>query len=282
MLRGIDTLVFDVQDVGVRFYTYATTMAYVLEAAARAKIKVVVLDRVNPIDGFRVEGPTLDKALLGFVGYFPMPVRHGMTMGELAQLFNAENQIGADLTVVKLAGWRRDMWFDETGLPWVPPSPNLRNLNEATLYPGLGLIEGANVSVGRGTDTPFEQFGAPWLDGEKLAAALNARRLPGVRFYPTSFTPTASRFKGQLCQGVALVVTDRDAMKPVQVGVEVASAIYRQHGDTFEIDKILPLLGSPTILARLKAGDDPAAIAASWSTDEGRWRLLRAKYLLYR
>ncbi len=281
MLHGIDTLVVDIQDIGARLYTYPTTMAYVLEAAAKHKIKVIILDRVDPLDGFRVEGPTLEKALLGFVGYFPMPVRHGMTMGELAQLFNGENRIGADLTVVKLTGWRRELWFDETGLPWVNPSPNMRNLNEAVLYPGVGLLEGANVSVGRGTDTPFEQVGAPWVDGVKLSAALNARHLPGVRFYPTSFTPTASRFKGEACQGVFLVVTDRNAMKPVDVGVEVASALYRLHRDAFEIDKMLPLLGSPAALARLKAGDDPAAIAGSWSADEGRWRLLRAKYLLY-
>ena len=281
MLEGIDTLVFDVMDVGVRFYTYETTMAYVMEEAAKAKIKMVVLDRVNPITGFRVEGPTLDKNLLGMVGYFPMPVRHGMTMGELAQLFNAENKIGADLTVVPVRNWRREQWFDETGVPWVSPSPNMRNLNEATLYPGICIIEGANVSVGRGTDTPFEHFGAPWMDGTKLAATLNARRLPGVRFYPTSFTPSASRFKGERCSGVFMIVTDRSALQAVRLGVEVASAIYKQHPTAFEIDKILRLLGSARVLERIKAGDDAARIAASWSADEGRWRLLRAKYLIY-
>ena len=244
MLEGIDTLVFDVMDVGVRFYTYETTMAYVMEEAARHKIKMVVLDRVNPITGFRIEGPTLDKDLLSMVGYFPMPIRHGMTMGELAKTFNAENKIGADLTVVPVRNWRREQWFDETGVPWVSPSPNMRNLNEATLYPGICIIEGANVSVGRGTDTPFEHFGAPWMDGVRLAAALNARRLPGVRFYPTSFTPTGSRFKGELCSGVFVIVTDREALQAVRLGVEVASAIYRQHPTAFEIDRILRLLGS--------------------------------------
>jgi uncharacterized protein YbbC (DUF1343 family)/CubicO group peptidase (beta-lactamase class C family) len=280
-LEGIDTLVFDVMDVGVRFYTYETTMAYVMEEAAKAKIKMVVLDRVNPITGFRVEGPTLDKALLSMVGYFPMPVRHGMTMGELARLFNAENKIGADLTVVPVRNWRREQWFDETGVLWVNPSPNMRNLNEATLYPGICIIEGANVSVGRGTDTPFEHFGAPWMDGPKLAATLNARRLPGVRFYPTSFTPTSGQFKGERCSGVFIIVTDRSALEAVRLGVEAASAIYKQHPTAFEIDKILRLLGSATVLTRIKSGEDAARIAASWSADEGRWRLLRAKYLIY-
>jgi uncharacterized protein YbbC (DUF1343 family)/CubicO group peptidase (beta-lactamase class C family) len=281
MLEGIDTLVFDIFDVGVRFYTYETTMAYVMEEAAKAKIKMVVLDRVNPVTGFRVEGPTLDKNLLSMVGYFPMPIRHGMTMGELAKLFNAENKIGADLTVVAVKNWKRGQWFDETGVPWVNPSPNMRNLNEATLYPGICIIEGANVSVGRGTDTPFEHVGAPWMDGQKLAAALNARRLPGVRFYPTSFTPDASRYKDERCSGVFMIITDRSSLQAVRLGVEVASAIYKQHPTSFEIDKILRLLGSARALERIKSGEDPARIAASFAADEGRWRLLRAKYLIY-
>jgi uncharacterized protein YbbC (DUF1343 family)/CubicO group peptidase (beta-lactamase class C family) len=281
MLEGIDTIVFDIADVGVRFYTYETTMAYVMEEAAKRQIKMVVLDRVNPIDGFTVEGPTLDKSLLAFVGYFPMPVRHGMTMGELAKLFNAENKIGADLTVVPLRGWRRELWFDQTGVPWTNPSPNMRNLNEATLYPGVALIEGTNVSVGRGTDSPFEHIGAPWMDGPKLAAALNARRLPGVRFYPTSFTPATSAFKGEACSGVYMLVTDRNTLEPVRLGVEIASAIYKQHGAVFQIDKMLQLLGSAKALEQIKSLDDPARIAASWANDDGRWRAIRAKYLIY-
>ena len=175
MLEGIDTLVIDLQDIGARFYTYMTTMAFVMEEAAKRKLPVVVLDRPNPVNGFQVEGPALDKAALSFVGYFPMPIRHGMTLGELARLFNAENKIGADLTVVPLKNWRREDWFDDTGLPWINPSPNMRNLVQATLYPGIGAIEDTNLSVGRGTDTPFEQVGAPWVDGVKLADALNAR-----------------------------------------------------------------------------------------------------------
>jgi uncharacterized protein YbbC (DUF1343 family)/CubicO group peptidase (beta-lactamase class C family) len=230
MLTGIDTLVLDLQDVGARFYTYTTTMAYVLEEAAKRRIAVVVLDRPNPIGGFLIEGPTIDESARGFTAYFPMPVRHGLTMGELALLFNAENKIGADLIVVPLQGWRRDAWFDETGLPWISPSPNMRNMNEAALYPGIGAIEATNISVGRGTDTPFEQIGAPWVDGVRLAAFLNERRLPGIRFYPLSFTPTSSKHTGQLCQGVFLLVTDRDALRPVRVGLEVAAALWRLHG----------------------------------------------------
>ena len=179
MLAGLDTLVIDLQDIGARFYTYPATLGYVMEEAAKRKIEVVVLDRPNPINGWQIEGPLPDEAVLGFIAYLPMPIRHGLTLGELAQLFNAEKKIGADLTVVRAEGWRRDHWFDQTGLAWMNPSPNMRNLNQATLYPGIGAIEYANVSVGRGTDQPFEQIGAPWIDGPRLAAALNARGAAG-------------------------------------------------------------------------------------------------------
>lgn len=281
MLQGIDTLVIDLQDIGARFYTYMTTMAYVMEEAARRKISVVVLDRPNPIDGFHIEGPMLDKAGLGFTGYFPMPIRHAMTLGELAKLFNGENTIGADLTVVPMVNWRRDRWFDETGLPWINPSPNMRNLLQATLYPGIGAIEGTNLSVGRGTDTPFEQFGAPWIDGVQLADALNARHIPGVAFYPVRFTPESSKHAHEECQGVFMIVTDRLALRPVRLGVEIAAMLHKLYGDTFQLDAAGRLLGSKDALARIRAGDDPEAIAASWAADEARWRLLRAKYLLY-
>ncbi|HSK10939.1 MAG TPA: DUF1343 domain-containing protein, partial [Vicinamibacterales bacterium] len=283
MLEGIDTLVYDIQDVGVRFYTYETTLAYLLEEAAKRGIKVVVLDRVNPINGWMVEGPALEKNAASFVGYFPgSPVRHGMTVGELALLFNQENRIGADLTVVPIKGWYRDQWFDDTNMPWINPSPNMRNLIQATLYPGIGAIEYSNLSVGRGTDTPFEQLGAPWIDGRQLAAMLNARQIPGIRFYPTSFTPTASKYQGERCQGVFLIVTDRQAMRPVRVGIEVASAIHKLYGDRFQIDPNLRLIGAESTIVAIKRGDDPARIAASWAADEGRWRLLRMKYLVYR
>ncbi len=282
MLEGIDALVIDLQDIGARFYTYMTTMAYAMEEAAKRKVPVIVLDRPNPIDGFQIEGPTLDKAQLSFIGYFPMPIRHGMTLGELARLFNAENHIGADLTVVALKNWRREDWFDDTGLPWINPSPNMRNLVQATLYPGIGAIEGTNLSVGRGTDTPFEQVGAPWVDGVKLADLLNARNLPGIRFYPVRFTPASSKFAGEECQGVFMIVTDRVALRPVRLGLELAAALHKLYGSKFELEATERLLGSKENIARIRAGDDPASIAAAWSAAEGRWRLMRSQYLLYR
>ncbi|MBI3400718.1 MAG: DUF1343 domain-containing protein [Acidobacteria bacterium] len=282
MLAGIDTLVVDLQDIGARFYTYPATVAYVMEEAARRGLPVVVLDRPNPIDGFDVEGPAQDQAAAGFTGYLQMPIRHGLTIGELAQLFNAERKIGATLTVVPMKNWRREDWFDETSLEWTNPSPNMRNLNEAAIYPGLGAIEGTNLSVGRGTDTPFEHIGAPWVDGVALAAALNARDVPGVRFYPVTFTPAAgAKLGGQVCHGVFLVVTDRDRIRPVRVGLEIASALSKLYGAQFRLEDAALLLGSKTTIEKIRAGQDPAAIAASWTADEAKWRLTRAKYLLY-
>jgi uncharacterized protein YbbC (DUF1343 family) len=283
MLEGIDTMVVDIQDIGARFYTYITTMAYVMEESAKRKIAVVVLDRPNPINGYQIEGPTLDKGTpVGFTGYFPMPIRHGLTLGELAKLFNTENKIGADLTVVSMQNWNRDRWFDATGLPWINPSPNMRNLIQATLYPGIGAIEGTNVSVGRGTDTPFEQIGAPWIDGVALSDGLNARGLPGIRFYPVRFKPTSSKYAEQDCGGVFMIVTDRTAIRPVRVGVEIAAMLHKLYGGKYELEAAERLFGSREGLARIRSGEDPSAIAASWGAGEGRWRLLRNKYLLYR
>lgn len=281
MLDRVDTVVVDLQDAGARFYTYAATLAYVMEAAADRGIRVVVLDRPNPITGGAVEGPLLDADQTGFTGYLPMPVRHGMTLGELARLFNAEREIEVELDVVPLRGWQRRMWFDETGLTWVNPSPNLRTVTQAALYPGIGAIEGANLSVGRGTDTPFERLGAPWIDGAALAERLNARRLPGVRAYPLTFTPAGGPYAGELCRGIHLIVTDRDALRPVRLGVEIAAALYQRHGGQFEIDRTLRLLGSRETLRRLKEGEDPSAVAASWAAVEQAWRTRREPYLLY-
>ena len=205
-----------------------------------------------------------------------------MTLGELAQLFNGENKIGAALTVVPMKNWDRNRWFDETGLPWINPSPNMRNLLQATVYPGVGAIESTNISVGRGTDTPFEQIGAPWIDGVRLADALNARSIPGVRFYPVRFTPSASKYAKEECQGVFIVVTDRQALRPVRLGVELAAMLYKMYGAKYEVDAAERLFGSRDGLTRIKNGEDPAAIAVSWGAAEARWRLLRAKYLLYR
>ena len=283
MLQGLDAVVIDLQDIGARFYTYMTTTAYVMEEAAKRSLPVYVLDRPNPINGFLVEGPALDKGMIGFTGYFPaMPIRHGMTLGELARLFNGENKIGANLTVIPMKNWDRSRWFDDTGAPWINPSPNMRNLIQATVYPGVGAIEGTNISVGRGTDTPFEQVGAPWIDGVQLAEMLNARAIPGIRFYPVRFTPESSKYAKEECQGVFLVVTDRLALRPVRLGIELAAALNRLYGSKFELEPAERLFGSHDGVARIRAGEDPVAIASSWSAAEGRWRLLRAKYLLYR
>ena len=281
MLAGIDTVVIDLQDIGTRFYTYMTTMAYMLEAAAKQKIKVMVLDRPNPINGLRVEGPQLDQKFIGFTGYFPMPIRHGLTMGELALLFKAENDIAVDLTIIKMKGWRRRYWFDETGLPWVNPSPNMQNLIQATLYPGIGAIEGTPISVGRGTAAPFEQIGAPWIDGVQLAAALNSSGMPGVRFYPVSFTPQASKFSGKKCQGVFILVTDRRAFRPVRLGLEVAFFLHRLYPSKYRLAEEENLLGSETTLRKILVGEDPAGIVKTWQAGEKHWRQLRRRYLLY-
>jgi len=282
LLEGADTLVIDLADVGARFYTYKTTMAYAIEAAGRLGVKVMVLDRPNPIGGFRIEGPTIDPAPDDYVNYYAMPVRHGLTMGEMARLFNGEQGLGADLEIVEMQGWRRDLWFDETGLPWIDPSPNMRNLIEAELYPGIGAIERSNISVGRGTDAPFEQVGAPWIDDVRLAGALNARGLDGIRFYPVSFTPAAGPYAGQACRGVFLVVTDRDALRPVRTGLEIAAALASLYGDRYDLEAAAGQFGSREDLARIRGGEDPARVAAGWAGGEAKWRQVWARYVLYR
>jgi uncharacterized protein YbbC (DUF1343 family)/CubicO group peptidase (beta-lactamase class C family) len=281
MMQGINALVYNVQDVGVRYYTDITTMAYALQTAAQYRVPLFILDRPDPINGVVVEGPMLDRDQLSFVGYFPMPVREGMTMGELAEMFNHENHIGADLRVIKIQGWRRTDWLDDTGLAWVNPSPNLRNLEEATLYPGVGMIEGSNISVGRGTDTPFEVLGAPWIDGRKLAEYLNARRIQGVRFIPTDFTPASSKFAGKTCHGINMVLLDRQALDSPEMGVELASALYTLFPRAFEIDRTLPLVGSRDVINEIKAGKDPRAIELQWEKTLDAFMKLRAQYLLY-
>ncbi len=281
-LDGLDAIVVDLQDIGARFYTYMTTMAYVMEESAKRGIAVTVLDRPNPIGGVQIEGPGVDPGGLAFTSYFPMPIRHSLTLGELARLFNAENKIGANLTVVQMKGWQRGQWFDETGLPWINPSPNMRNLIQATVYPGIGAIEGTNISVGRGTDTPFEQIGAPWIDGVQLADGLNARNIPGIRFYPVRFTPSSSKYAKEECQGVFMIVTDRSALRPVRLGLEVASMLHKLYGAKYELESAERLFGSRDTLMRVRSGEDPVTIAATWSAAEARWRLLRAKYLIYR
>jgi uncharacterized protein YbbC (DUF1343 family)/CubicO group peptidase (beta-lactamase class C family) len=278
-LRDLDALVFDVQDVGCRFYTYITTMGWCMEAAAQARLKYFVLDRVNPIGGAAIEGPVLEGEP-GFVGFHTIPLRYGLTIGELARLYNAERKLKCDLTVVPLEGWSREAWFDQTGLPWTNPSPNLRNLAEATFYPGVGLLESA-VSVGRGTGTPFEVVGAPYVDDVQLAAELRRAGLAGVGFVPIRFTPEASTFKGQPCGGVYLVLTDRDSFNAVDLGLTLALTLRRLYPEDFALDKTSGLLRHPPTLAAIRAGKPLAEIKQSWEAGLADFKKRRAEYLLY-
>lgn len=281
MLLGIDVLVFDIQDAGVRFYTYITTMAYCMEAAAKHHISFVVLDRPNMLGGEVIEGPMLDADKLSFVGYFPMPVRYAMTMGELARMFNAENKIGADLHVFAMKNWRRATAYDETGLAWIPPSPNLRTLRAAFLYPGIEILQAGGVSVGRGTEAPFEKFGAPWIDAARLAEELNRRKIAGVRFAPGAFTPESDLYKGQACEGVTIEIADRSAIRAMSMGLEIAGVLHRMYPEKFQLDKIIALVGSKGTMDALERGEKPEAIVASWSPELDKFRATRAKYLLY-
>jgi uncharacterized protein YbbC (DUF1343 family)/CubicO group peptidase (beta-lactamase class C family) len=281
MLEGIDALVFDIQDVGVRFYTYITTLGYCLEAAGKRGIEFFVLDRPNPINGVEVDGPVLDPDLRSFIGYLPMPIRHGMTVGELAEMFNQQNHLNAQLHIVKMQGWQRTDWFDETGQAWVNPSPNLGNLAEVTLYPGVSLLEGANVSVGRGTDTPFEMAGAPWIDGRALAAYLNGRKIQGVRFVPMDFKPLSDIFAGEVCHGVQIVLIDRQALEPTEMGVELLAALWRLSPQNFKLDGTLHLVGSRKVLESIRSGQSPARIWYDWQEGVEAFKKVRAQYLLY-
>lgn len=278
-LAGLDALVFDIQDVGARYYTYIATMGLAMEAAAAAHVKFVVLDRVNPIGGVAFEGPLLHGEE-AFIAWHSLPIRHGMTVGELARMFNEERRIGADLMVIPLQRWRRELWMDEAGLPWINTSPNMRSLTEATLYPGVGIVESA-VSVGRGTETPFEIVGAPYVDGVALARELTAMSLPGIHFEATEFAPASSVFAEQRCGGVRLTITDRNALRPVAMGVAIALALHRLYPSDFALDKIAPLLRDPSTLAAIHADKPLPEIVAMWRADEEAFAARRAKYLLY-
>lgn len=279
-LKRLDALVFDIQDIGCRFYTYISTMGNAMEAASENKLKFFVLDRVNPIGGATLDGPVM-TGKTDFVGYHPIPVRHGMTVGELARMFNAEKKIQVDLTVIPAVGWKRAMWFDETGLPWTNPSPNMRSLAQAALYPGVGLVETTNLSVGRGTDTPFEVVGAPWIDDLQLAAELNRAGLRGVRFVPVRFTPDASKFKGQECRGVNIFLTDRDLCPVVDIGVTLALVLRKLYPADFEIDRFARLLKHDATLAAVKRGESLGSIKAMWSPDLAQFDRRRRAFLLY-
>ena len=286
MLAGLDVLVFDIQDIGARFYTYPWTLALMMQAAREAGKGVIVADRPNPIGGIRVEGPVLDPALASFVGAYPIPIRHGMTLGELALMMNTDFGIGCDLTVVTCTNWRRPDDATQTGLPWVPPSPNMPTIDTAFIYPGTCLIEGTNLSEGRGTTKPFELIGAPFIDAHGLADRLNQRNLPGARFRPAWFTPTFSKFQGQLCAGVQLHITDRAAFAPVDAGIAILLEVARHHGKDFSFLPGNPpffdkLAGASWLREAITAGESLEAIKTRWQPELAAFKLKRARSLLY-
>lgn len=290
MLAEVDLLIFDMQDVGVRFYTYLSTLYYLLRASGRTGIPLLVLDRPNPINGVAIEGPPVAPELASFVGIVDIPIRHGMTLGELAHLINAEQEFGADLIVLPMDGWQRSQWFDETGLPWAPTSPGMPHLITATVYPGMCFIEGTNLSEGRGATLPFEIVGAPWLDGYRLAVSLNHLDLPGVRFRPVYFEPWTSKHAGALCQGVQVHVLDRNALRAVTTGLHVIAACRAQNPDRFAFlesswegrpPHFDLLAGNAALREGLALGYDVAGLTADWAMFENQFRARRAPFLLY-
>ncbi|MGA8430834.1 MAG: serine hydrolase [Candidatus Sulfotelmatobacter sp.] len=281
VLKNLDAVVFDIQDAGARFYTYETTLGYFLEGAAKAGVELIVLDRPDPITGSFVQGPVSDAGRENFNNYWTVPVRPGMTIGELAKMFNAERGINAKLIVVPMEGWQRGDWFDSTGLAWVNPSPNLRSMTEAGLYTGVAIIEGTNVSVGRGTDTPFELLGAPWMKSRELAAYLNARGIAGVRFVPVTFTPTAATFSDQTCNGVNILLTDRNGLDAPEMGIELAAALHKLYPADFKMERMMELLVNQSVYDALVEGRDPRRIAQDWQDELEKFELTRKKYLLY-
>ncbi len=294
MLKNVDMLVFDIQDIGARFYTYIWTMALAMEAAAEQHIPFVVLDRPNPINGMQVEGAVLDTAFASFVGLFPIPVRHGMTVGELARLFNGEgwlkNGVRAQLTVIPMKGWKRSEWFDQTGLQFIPPSPNMPNLATATVYPGLCLLEGTNVSEGRGTDKPFLQFGAPWINADSLRTRLDSLRLPGVRFQTVHFTPRSiagkavhPKYEDQNCNGLRLKVNDRNRFKPFLTGVRIVQAIHDLYPQKmrWRAKHFDRLVGSDDLRMAISENKSLKPLFITWNKKIKKFNRLRKKYLLY-
>jgi uncharacterized protein YbbC (DUF1343 family) len=280
-LKDIDTLVFDIQDIGTRFYTYISTMGLAMQAAAEHGLRFVVLDRPNPLGGVVVAGPVLDAGHESFVGFHTLPVRHGMTIGELATMFNYEMQMELELQVIRSKGWKREMLWDKTGLMWTNPSPNMRNLTEAVLYPGIGLLETTNVSVGRGTDTPFEVLGAPWINGRQLAQKLNEIGLPGARFVPIRFTPDASKFAGELCEGVNVIITSRDEYQSVRVGLEIACQLRQLYPDKWQRDKYNRLLADQAVFDAVNEGKSAEEIPDLYTEELNGFRKRRDQFLLY-
>jgi uncharacterized protein YbbC (DUF1343 family) len=281
MLKDVDVLVFDIQDIGARFYTYITTMGYCMEEASKAKIPFYVLDRPNPIGGVRVEGPMLDPDKTSFTGFMPLPVRHGMTVGEIARYFNAEKKIGVQLHVIPMKGWSRSYYFWDTGQLWVNPSPNIRTMMAAILYPGVCLLESANVSVGRGTNTPFEILGAPWIDPLRLASELEAARIPGVRAVPVFFTPDADIYQGKRCGGVSLTVTDAEKLNSVLLGLSLISILHRLYNGEFQMNKVIELLGNAEAMKNLHERKSPAEVLRLGNSRMREFLAKRQKALIY-
>ena len=281
-MQKLDTVVIDLQDVGVRFYTYETLVGYFLQAAAHTGKEIVVLDRPDPLNGSFVQGPVSDAGATSYTDFMPLPVRHGMTLGELARYFNGEAHIGANLTVVAMNGWQRGDWYDSTSLLWINPSPNLRNLEAATLYPGIGMLETANLSVGRGTDTPFQWIGAPWINAVQFAAALNRRLIPGIRFVPVQFVPHAPYpYAGQICQGIQLLIADRNILDVPELGMEIASILHRLYPAEFHLDDMHTLVANDTTMSDLEKNRDPQTIADTWRASIEEFEKKRQPYLLY-
>jgi uncharacterized protein YbbC (DUF1343 family)/CubicO group peptidase (beta-lactamase class C family) len=280
-LKSADVIVYDIQDIGARFYTYETTLGYFMEAAAQTGQKIFVLDRPNPINGSTIQGPISDKGRENFINYGQVPIRHGMTIGELARFYNSERGIHSKLKVIPVEGWQRGDWSDSTGILWVNPSPNMRSLTEAILYPGLGILEATNVSLGRGTDTPFELLGAPWIQSQELAAYLNARAISGVRFVPTEFTPSASVYALKKCGGVNIIVTDRNALDAPELGIEIASALHSLYSQQFEMKNLDNLMLNKATMNAISAGQDPRRVWMDWVEAIELFKPIRAKYLLY-
>jgi uncharacterized protein YbbC (DUF1343 family) len=288
MLQNVDVLVFDIQDIGARFYTYIYTMSLAMEAAAENGKTFVVLDRPNPINGVRIEGTVLEPAQATFVGLYPIPVRHGMTIGELAKMFNGQgwlaDHVKTELVVVPMESWRRRLWYDQTGLRFIKTSPNMPDLQTAAVYPGLCLLEGTNVSEGRGTDKPFIQFGAPWIDAKRLVGRLNVLNLSGMRFEPTRFTPTSSKHQGQMCNGVRIIISDRDALEPYYAGIRIVDELFRLYPDGFQwraahFDR---LCGTSKVRNAITSGGSMDELRSKWQAELTSFQKIRDKYLIYR
>ena len=284
-LDGVDAVAIDLQDAGVRYWTFQTLTRYFLEAAAACRVELLILDRPNPINGVAVQGPLPTPGLEDYTTPWSEPMRPGMTLGELATMFNAEGHIGASLTVIRMTGWSRTGWFDDTGLPWINPSPNLRSVAQATAYAGTALLEGTNVNIKGPGGAPFLRFGAPWIRGEELAAYLNARAIPGVRFRPVAYVAADDPlypYAGQRVEGVEIAIRDRNRLDAPELGIEAVAALWKLYGARFEVDRVDRLLRNRAILDRIKAGDDPRRIAAEWQPELARFKACRAGYLLYR